>query len=288
MLNSHFVRINKQITSRTKIGPINTTHLPTAAAFRNMSNLTQRIPNASGIISRSISRSRMAVSPTYRLSTHAMYDYGRGARLVPESLKRYRAGGERLRAARALALALAALALEASRVGALCDAAYVERSGILEGHSSMTYWSRLKRAANAVKRVGILACLFTPAAVMAPLSLATKNVFPSMTEMTWDYILYSIEVAGPTFIKLSQWASTRSDLFPQEFCLRFAKLQDATRGHSWGDTDKTLRLAFGDKWTEVIELDESRRPIGSGCIAQVYHGKVRGGEGVLERGESEE
>ena len=122
--------------------------------------------------------------------------------------------------------------------------------------------------------VGFLTCLFTPVFVLAPVSIVTTNVLPQMTEMTWDYILYSIEVAGPTFIKLSQWASTRSDLFPQEFCLRFAKLQDATRGHSWSDTDKTLKEAFGENWTDKIELDESRRPIGSGCIAQVYHGKL--------------
>ena len=40
------------------------------------------------------------------------------------------------------------------------------------------------------------------------------------------------------------------------------------------DTEKTLKVAFGENWTELIELDKSRRPIGSGCIAQVYHGKL--------------
>lgn len=143
----------------------------------------------------------MAVSPSYRLSTHAMYDYGRMRNFGTEALKRYKVGGERLKLTRMLALAMAAMALEASRKKALCDAAYVERSGILEGHSSMTYWSRFKRALNAFKRVGILTCLFTPATIMVPLSLATKKVLPQVTEMTWDYILYSIgERKGSSFV----------------------------------------------------------------------------------------
>ena len=154
-------------------------------------------PTAYGLVS----RSRMAVSPSYRLSTHAMYDYGRMRNFGTEALKRYKVGGERLKLTRMLALAMAAMALEASRKKALCDAAYVERSGILEGHSSMTYWSRFKRALNAFKRVGILTCLFTPATVMVPLSLATKKVLPQVTEMTWDYILYSIgERMGGSFV----------------------------------------------------------------------------------------
>jgi len=49
-------------------------------------------------------------------------------------------------------LALVALALESSRKKALCDAAYVESSGILEGHADMGYWTRFKRALNAFKR----------------------------------------------------------------------------------------------------------------------------------------
>lgn len=200
-------------------------------------------------------------------------------------MARYNVGGKRLKVTRMLLLAMAAMAVEKSRREALNDAAYVEKSGILEGHSDMGYWTRFKRALSAMKRVGILTILFAPTTVLAPLSLVTKDVMPQLTEMTWDYILYSIEIAGPTFIKLSQWASTRSDLFPQEFCLRFAKLQDATRGHSWVDTDKTLKEAFGDDWSSQIELDESRRPIGSGCIAQVYHGKLLKPSGLKPVGE---
>ena len=110
---------------------------------------------------------------------------------------------------------------------------------------------------------------------MLYVAYATSNILPSLSDATWEYSLWGIEVAGPTFIKLTQWASTRSDLFSAEFCLRFARLQDATRGHAWKDTEITLKKEFGDDWQDKLTLDKSRVPIGSGCIAQVYHGFLK-------------
>ena len=117
-----------------------------------------------------------------------------------------------------------------------------------------------------------LALLATPILIMAPLSSMFPNV-KSLTEYKWDYTLWAVEQAGPTLIKLTQWASTRSDLFSAEFASRFAKLQDDTRGHSWAVTHKMLKKQYGDKYdTDLISLD--KEPIGSGCIAQVYKGKL--------------
>ena len=135
-----------------------------------------------------------------------------------------------------LALAVAALALENQRRSTLatCDIGLEDDRSLLDYElNEMSYAQRIGRALRALRRIGVLSCLFAPAAVLIPVAYTTQNAAPAISDLTWEYILYGIEVAGPTFIKLSQWASTRSDLFPQEFCLRFARLQDATRGHSW-------------------------------------------------------
>jgi aarF domain-containing kinase len=69
-----------------------------------------------------------------------------------------------------------------------------------------------------------------------------------------------------------QWASTRQDLFSPEFCQHFGKLRDETEGHSWKATTKILAEELGDKGLESLKIRKT--PIGSGCIAQVYQGKL--------------
>uniref|UniRef100_A0A8C0BN77 AarF domain containing kinase 2 n=1 Tax=Buteo japonicus TaxID=224669 RepID=A0A8C0BN77_9AVES len=77
------------------------------------------------------------------------------------------------------------------------------------------------------------------------------------------------EAAGPTCVKLGQWASTRRDLFSEAFCDEFSKLHVEVSPHPWGHTDELLRKAFGEDWTGILKF-QSREPVGSGCVAQVY------------------
>ena len=77
-----------------------------------------------------------------------------------------------------------------------------------------------------------------------------------LTTATWDYALWAIESAGPTYIKLVQWASTRNDLFSPEFIGHFSKLQDETRGHTWKETEATLYRAYGPNWKNILSFDK--------------------------------
>ncbi|KFU95812.1 putative aarF domain-containing protein kinase 2, partial [Chaetura pelagica] len=77
------------------------------------------------------------------------------------------------------------------------------------------------------------------------------------------------EAAGPTCVKLGQWASTRRDLFSEAFCDEFSKLHVEVSPHPWSHTDELLRKAFGTDWTGILTF-QSREPVGSGCVAQVY------------------
>ena len=121
----------------------------------------------------------------------------------------------------------------------------------------------------ATKRMIDLAVLASPFVILIPLSYVSDKAHNA----SWDYALWGIEKAGPTWIKLTQWASTRQDLFSPKFCNHFSKLQDKTEGHSWEETKKILKDQFGEKGLEALDIKST--PIGSGCIAQVYQGRLK-------------
>ena len=121
----------------------------------------------------------------------------------------------------------------------------------------------------ATKRVIDLSILASPFVLLIPLSYVSDKAH----RVSWNYALWGIEQAGPTWIKLTQWASTRQDLFSPKFCRHFRKLQDDTEGHSWEETQQILKDQFGEKGLEAMEINPI--PIGSGCVAQVYQGRLK-------------
>ena len=143
--------------------------------------------------------------------------------------------------------------------------------------SPLSNTTRLQRWGMATKRILTLGMLVAPLGVMVPCNLvlgnftgkssskeqeeeknpsALQNYHLSLTKRTWDYALWAIETAGPTYIKLVQWASTRNDLFSPEFVGHFSKLQDETRGHTWRETEATLVRAYGKDWRNVLSFDK--------------------------------
>jgi aarF domain-containing kinase len=158
----------------------------------------------------------------------------------------------------------------------------------------------------ATQRIVSLSCLILPFSVLYPLSYLSETV----EQWSWKYALWSIEQAGPTYIKLFQWATTRQDLFSAEFCHYFSKLQDQTAGHSW---DATLQILLQDlvlpssssstvsEPSAIASRSSSKRPnpnfhvvndyialdpkpIGSGCVAQVYRGTLTRPMGTYDAG----
>jgi predicted unusual protein kinase regulating ubiquinone biosynthesis (AarF/ABC1/UbiB family) len=82
--------------------------------------------------------------------------------------------------------------------------------------------------------------------------------------------LRAVESSGAVIIKLTQWASSRPDLFGQSFCQILSQLQDNTTPHSMKHTELVLAEAYGEDWANRLQLHEI---LGSGCIGQVYRGK---------------
>ncbi|XP_074123839.1 putative aarF domain-containing protein kinase 2 isoform X4 [Sminthopsis crassicaudata] len=73
-------------------------------------------------------------------------------------------------------------------------------------------------------RTGFRACVllvkFTPLLLLYPFTY----LVPSFYRLWLRGLLLAIESSGPTYIKLGQWASTRRDLFSEEFCTQFSRL----------------------------------------------------------------
>ncbi|XP_077373532.1 putative aarF domain-containing protein kinase 2 [Festucalex cinctus] len=116
-------------------------------------------------------------------------------------------------------------------------------------------------------RAIVLFLKFSPILLLSPLVLVSAR----WASCWLDALLWVTESSGPAFIKLGQWASTRRDVFPQEFCDRFSRLHVKVRPHSWAHTKQCLKRAFGEGWKKVLVF-ESKEPVGSGCVAQVYRG----------------
>ena len=98
-----------------------------------------------------------------------------------------------------------------------------------------------------------------------------KNNTSIVSDITWKYTLYTIQKLGPAFIKISQWAATRRDIFPSHVCDRLSELNDATFLHSWKHTHSILTKSLGNDYADRLNIHENDI-IGSGSVAQVYSG----------------
>lgn len=132
---------------------------------------------------------------------------------------------------------------------------------------------QLRRWVSAAVHLAKLMALALPLAASAPLVVAGRTLVPSLEDRWWQLAYWLAQRSSPAVMKFLQWASTRRDMFPAAFCDRFEQFHEHAPVHSWSQTEETLAAALGDDWSRMLELD--REPIGSGCIAQVYRGKLR-------------
>lgn len=93
-------------------------------------------------------------------------------------------------------------------------------------------------------------------------------------KIPWYRLIRSLcQYAGPSFIKLGQWASARNDLFPNDFCQVMATLHSNVRPHSTHYSIETLCDLFQvDDLSDVFSYFDVQ-PIGCGSVAQVHKAK---------------
>ena len=128
----------------------------------------------------------------------------------------------------------------------------------------------------------IFLCLvFSPMLILHTASYLTGSTFLEKVEVR--YLIFVLQTAGPAFIKLGQWASTRRDLFSENFCQTLSSLHTHCIPHTWAETQESLVQSFGEGWNQHL-LIQDHDPIGCGCVAQVYQGYLKRSQEEIESG----
>lgn len=122
-----------------------------------------------------------------------------------------------------------------------------------------------------------LSVIFVPVFMLYPITYFGKtNRLGDRSGATLWYKLLRLaaELGGASYIKLGQWAASRTDIFNKGLCAELSNLHSNAKEHNFKATRKILRETFNG-----VELDEifdefPETPIGCGAIAQVYLAKL--------------
>lgn len=90
----------------------------------------------------------------------------------------------------------------------------------------------------------------------------------------------ALEELGPTFVKLGQVLSTRSDLLDDSYLRELKLLQEQVAPVPFEEIDEVIDEALGERRSELfLELDH--RPLAAGSIAQIHRARLHDGSDVV-------
>jgi ubiquinone biosynthesis protein len=101
----------------------------------------------------------------------------------------------------------------------------------------------------------------------------TKGVSPQKLRAT-------LEDLGPTFIKIGQLLSNRSDILPEEYCIEFSNLRSDVEPMPYDEVIRVIESSYGTAWTDVFSKVEENC-LGAASIAQVHRAQLITGEEVV-------
>lgn len=90
----------------------------------------------------------------------------------------------------------------------------------------------------------------------------------------------ALEELGPTFIKIGQILSTRSDIFPPQITQELQKLQESAEPIAFLDVKQIIENEFGNRLEKVFHAFEEQ-PLAAASIAQVHLAMLDSGERVV-------
>ena len=92
----------------------------------------------------------------------------------------------------------------------------------------------------------------------------------------------TLEDLGPTYVKIGQIMSSRTDLFPESYCEELVKLRQSVQPLDPEVARAVIEQETGKKIDEIY--DEFRdKPLGSASIGQVHYGVLKDGTKVVTK-----
>lgn len=95
-----------------------------------------------------------------------------------------------------------------------------------------------------------------------------------------DQLPKDLEELGPTYIKLGQFLSTRSDLLPDPYLESLSRLQDDVKSFPFADVEKIITSELGIRFSKAFK-DFDPDPIGAASIGQVHKAVLNDGKQVV-------
>ena len=95
----------------------------------------------------------------------------------------------------------------------------------------------------------------------------------------WELLRCALQELGPTFIKLGQLMSNRSDILPLPLVEELALLQDNVQPLPWAVVEEAL-VSEVDAPLDEVFTEIRREPSASASIAQVHWARLKSGEEV--------
>jgi ubiquinone biosynthesis protein len=91
----------------------------------------------------------------------------------------------------------------------------------------------------------------------------------------------AFERLGPLYMKVGQILSTRPDIVPPVLAEELEKLHDQAEVLPFAAMEPVLAADLGPAWRSRFAYLDAARPLGAASLAQVYGGRLRGGEDVV-------
>lgn len=94
-----------------------------------------------------------------------------------------------------------------------------------------------------------------------------------------EKLAQDLEAMGPTFIKLGQLLSTRSDILPAPYLEALARLQDRVEPFSFAEVEEIVSSELGVRLSKAFR-DFDPDPVAAASLGQVHHALLRDGRPV--------
>lgn len=88
-----------------------------------------------------------------------------------------------------------------------------------------------------------------------------------------------LEDLGPSFVKIGQTLSTRSEILPEAYCQELSKLQAECDPLPFDEILAAVHDIYGDKQYEIFDAIDPK-PLGSASLAQVHKARLVNGDTV--------